>query len=280
MNEPRPLHRLFGLSWMDLFWNTPINVRPELDLSQRQQYLDLALLRTGPGDLPVTLPDGFEELAAHNLVTFKSRQEALDEEALWELVGHFVNYRKQSGPTSEEMLPAAEVRLFAVCARFPHNLAQQVALTRLRDGVYEIRELALRIRVIVAGQLPQAEPNAMLHLFSARQDLRRYGREHYRPRSPDASTVLNQLFTMYDEEETMSDELKEYARKTVEQLLESLPAEERVKGLSAEERVKGLPAEERLKGLPLEDLIRALSPEDREALARQLKTNGSPPQSQ
>ncbi len=55
----------------------------------------------------------------------------------------------------------------------------------------------------------------------------------------------------------MPDQLKEFVRQTIDELLESLPAEERLKGLSAEE------------------VIRALPPETLEALARQLKANGS-----
>jgi hypothetical protein len=78
----------------------------------------------------------------------------------------------------------------------------------------------------------------------------------------------------------MPDKLKEFVRQTIDELLTSLPAEERLKGLPAEERLKGLPAEERLKGLSAEEVVRALSPEAREALARQLKMNGTsaPPQ--
>src|SRR3954447_24480259 len=77
MSEPRPLHRLFGLSWIDFFQGTPVAVETELDLSLRQQFIDLVLIRKGPGPLPRPLPDGFEDLAAHNLGTFKSHQEAL-----------------------------------------------------------------------------------------------------------------------------------------------------------------------------------------------------------
>src|SRR5438477_488441 len=159
MSETRPLHRLFGLSWIDFFRDTPVAVETELDLSLKQQFIDLVLIRKGPGPLPRPLPDGFEDLAAHNLVTFKSHQEALDAWALWELVGHFVNYRKQASPSLDDLLPEGEFRLFAVCARFPHNLAQRVALAPLREGVYEAQGLGLRIRVIVANQLPQQEAN-------------------------------------------------------------------------------------------------------------------------
>jgi hypothetical protein len=274
MSEPRPLHRLFGLSWIDFFQGSAIDVETEMDLSLKQQYVDLVLIRKGPGPIPRPLPDGFEDLAAHNLVTFKSHQEALDAWALCELVGHFVNYRKQSSPSLQDLLPEADYRLFAVCARFPHNLAQQVALTPLRQGVYEIPLITMRIHVIVANQLPQEEHNAMLHLFSAREELLRYGREHYRPHSRETSSLLYQLFKAYSEEPDMPDKLKEFVRETIDELLASLPAEELRKRLSPEERLKGLPAEERLKGLSAEEVLKALPPETLESLIRQLKTNG------
>jgi hypothetical protein len=105
MSEIRPLHRLFGLSWIDFCQGTPIAVETELDLSLKQQFIDLVLIRKGPGQRPRPLPDGFENLAAHNLLTFKSHQKALDAWALWELVGHFVNYRKQASPSLHDLLP-------------------------------------------------------------------------------------------------------------------------------------------------------------------------------
>ncbi len=69
----------------------------------------------------------------------------------------------------------------------------------------------------------------------------------------------------------MSQEMKEFVRQTIDEMLASLPAEERLKGLAAEERLKGLTADE---------VVRALSPEVREALFRQIKTNGSSGQPQ
>src|SRR5947208_9339915 len=104
----------------------------EKDLSLKQQLLDVVLIRKGPGALPRRPPDGFEELAAHNLVSFKSYQEALDGWALNELVGHYVNYRKQASPTMQELLPEADFRLFAVCVRFPRALAGQVTLEAIQ----------------------------------------------------------------------------------------------------------------------------------------------------
>src|SRR5207249_2251683 len=150
-------------SWMDFFQGTDVDVQTEIDLSLKQQFLDVVLVRKGVGPIPRPLPDGFEDLAAHNLITFKSHHEALDEWALWELIGHFVNYRKQTSPSLDDLLPVGDFRLLAVCARFPQGLAQRVEMTPMSAGVYEVVGFALRMRIIVANQLPPVENNALLH---------------------------------------------------------------------------------------------------------------------
>jgi len=76
--EQRPWHRLFGLSWIDFFRGMPVQVELEKDLSLKQQLLAIVLIHKEAATLPCRLPDGFEELAAHNLISFKSHQEALD----------------------------------------------------------------------------------------------------------------------------------------------------------------------------------------------------------
>ena len=96
----------------------------------------------------------------------------------------------------------------------------------------------------------------MLHLFSAREELLRYGREHYRPHSQETSTLLYELFRAYSEEPDMPDKLKEFVRQSIDELLESLPPEQRLKGLTAQE------------------VARALPPDTLQALARLLKANG------
>jgi hypothetical protein len=76
---------------------------------------------------------------------------------------------------------------------------------------------------------------------------------------------LYELFQVYSEDPTMSDQLKEFARESLARIL---------KKMSLEERLEGISAEDRLKGLTPEEFVKALSPETREALARQLKANG------
>jgi hypothetical protein len=125
-------HRLFGLLLTDFFTGSPFIVELEKDLSLRKQLLDDVVVRRGRGEFAGSLPDGFGNLAAHNLITFKSHQESLDDWALKELTGHYVNYRKQMGSAPEPLLPEEEFRLYAVRSRYPHNLASALALRPCR----------------------------------------------------------------------------------------------------------------------------------------------------
>ncbi len=278
MDAQTPWHRLFGVLWLDFFHRLPVAVEMEKDLSLKQQLLDLVILRKEAPELPRRLPDGFEDLAAHNLVSFKSYQEALDGWALNELIGHYVNYRKQVSPSLDELLPETDFRLYAVCVRFPQGMAAQVPLRRLQAGVYEVRHCTGVIRVIVVHELPQEEHNAMLHVLSARPDLRRYGAEHYHPRSPETSTLLYRLLERYRREGVlMPDVLEQFVRETIEAIVKDRETMDAIlKKTPPEERLKGLPPEERLKGLTVEELLAAMPPEIREELARRLKGNGSP----
>ena len=297
MNEPIAWHRLFGLSLVDFFRGMPVDVELEKDLSLKHQLLDVAIIVKGPTVLTCRLPDGLDNLSQHNLLTFKSFREALDGWALDELVSYYVNYRKQVSPSMKELLPKTAFRLYAVCVRFPDALAREVTLIRIQSGVYEVGHFTGVIRVIVIHELPREEHNALLHLFSARMDQIAYGAVNYRQRSTETSTLLRQLVQRYQlEVETMStgiEQLEQFAKQTIENLLKDLPPEERLKGLPPEERLKGLPPEERLKGLPPEErlkglppeerlkgltpeqLLSALSPQERAALAQLLKADSS-----
>ena len=166
MEEQRHWHRLFGMSWTDTFAGLPVLVEMEKDLSQKQQLLDVAIVRTNDEPIPHRLPDGFEDLGAHNLITFKSYQEALGGWALNELVSYYVNYRKQVSPSMNDLLPESDFRLFAVSVRFPQAMSREVPLTRIQEGVYEVRHFTGTIRIVVVHQLPLEEQNAQLHGFA------------------------------------------------------------------------------------------------------------------
>ena len=237
--------RGFGLLLTDFFAGSPYVVEMEKDLSLRKQLLDVVILRKRKGRFAERLPDGFDEIGDHNLITFKSHQEALDDWALKELTGHYVNYRKQLASTGQPLLPESAFRLYAVCSRFPHNLAQAVPWETLQQGVYACRRGTDHIRVVVAGQLPQTENNASLHMFSASADQWSYGTQHYRPRLPETSTLIYQLYKSYRKEGfNMSYTMKDFVKEFTRDHLKELTPEERLKDLTPEERLKDLTPEE------------------------------------
>ena len=263
----RDWHRLFGLLLTDFFTDSPFTVEVERDLSEQQQFLDVVILRRGRGRFSGRLPDGLDGLTAHNLITFKSHHEALDAWAMKELVGHYVAYRKLVSPSPSELLPEDQFRLYAVCARFPHNLSGQAPWQEQGAGVYDCRWGTDVVRVVVAGELPREVHNAPLHLFSASPELVGFGQGAYRRRSEDTSAMLRQLLDKFQGEGfamsyTMEDFRRQYAKEHFAELtpeerreiLDQLPAEKRLAGLPPEQRLAGLPLEQRLAGLSDEQI--------------------------
>src|SRR5215471_18209201 len=193
--EPlRDWHRLFGLLLMDFFSGSPYTVDVERDLSTQQQLLDVVIVRRGRGRFAGRLPDGLEGLRPHNLLTFKSHHEALDAWTMKELIGQDVAYRKLVSPSPSALLPEDQFGLYAVAARFPHNLSGQVPWQQRQAGVYDCRWGTDTVRVVVVGDLPQEPHNAALHLFSAAPELVQFGGGAYQRRSEQTSRLLGQLF--------------------------------------------------------------------------------------
>ncbi len=245
----RDWHRLFGLLLTDFFSGSPFVVEVERDLSQQQQLLDVVIIRRRRGKPAGLLPDGLGDLADHNLITFKSFHEALDDWAIRELIGAYVAYRKLVSRSPSDLLPAERFHLYAVAARFPHNLAAAPLPWQERQpGVYDCRWGLDTIRVVVAGQLPREQHNAPLHLFSASPELVGFAGGAYRRRSEQTSRLLGQLFERLREEGfamsfTMEDFNREYAKEQFKKLtpderrefLQSVPVNELLTFLSAEQ---------------------------------------------
>jgi hypothetical protein len=258
----RDWHRLFGLLLTDYFTGSPFVVELERDLSVQQQLLDVVIVRRGRGRFAGRLPDGLAGLAAHNLLTFKSHHEALDAWAVKELIGHYVAYRKVVSPSPSEMLSEEQFRLFAVCARRPQKLAQQVPWQGRGPGVYDCRWGTDTVRVVVAGELPREAHNAPLHLFSASPDLVHFGGTAYQRRSEDTSQLLDQLFgRLRGEGLAMAYTMRDFRRDYIKEHLPELPRQELedvLQVLPAQARLAGLPAEELLAALPVEQIRKYL----------------------
>ncbi len=287
-------HRLFGLTLTDYFTGSPYDVKLEMDLSLKQQFLDVVIVRRTAEGSTGPLPDGLDNLAEHNLLSYKSLREPLDDTTSDELVGHFVNYRKQVTPADAPLVPKSVCRLYGVSTRFPAKLHRQVPLKRLQEGVHEVFWGNNPIRVIVLSEIPEAPHNALWNLFSGVVERAAYGVSHYRPQLRDASTILNQLYHYYELEGmrmpyTLEDFRREYAdeiEEDIRKLVQHLSPEHRLEGLSPEQRLQGLSPKEllqrlspgqRLEGLSPKELLQQLSPDEIRAYLDSLERNSDKP---
>lgn len=200
------------------------------------------------------------------------------------MVAHYVAYRKLVSPSPSDWLPPGRFRLYAVCARFPHNLAGQVPWQELQAGVYDCRWGLDVVRVIVAGQLPREAHNAPLHLFSASPELVGFGQAAYRQRAAETSLLLGQLFERLREEGfAMSFTMEDFKRQYIKEHFSQLTPEEQreaLERLSPEHRrevLQSLPPEERLAGLSPEARLAGLSEEQVRQLLDQLAAGRAAP---
>lgn len=161
-------HRIFGLALSDFFTGTRYTVELEKDLSLQQQFLDVVVIEQTEGAAVEELPDGLDNLGRHNLASYKSLHQVLDAWTLDELLGHYVNYRKQVSAKfdPQKLLPEEDFRLYAICTREPMKLAGQTEMRRVSEGVYEVLWGSKSIRIIVLSQIPKLPRNAVWQLFS------------------------------------------------------------------------------------------------------------------
>ncbi len=196
-----PLHRLMGYLMVLNFEASPFEVEGEQDLARKKQLLDYVLIRRGSGNPPNPIADGFDNLADHTLISFKSSQESFDEFALRELIGHSVNYENlhESKDYSFKKNP---LLMIALTTHYPRNILddKNVVKKELHPGVFETFHGVIPIRFIVINRLKKESRNAWLLLFSSLDDLVEYGREHTDISETDLSSVLNSLFGIAPEE--------------------------------------------------------------------------------
>ena len=243
-------HRLFGLTLMEVFAGSPFEVELEKELSLKRQRLDVVILRRQSGQFSGRLPDGLDDLGTHNLLSYKSLRQPLDDWTLDELVGHYVNYRKQVSPSLDALLPRDEFRLYGVSTRFPQGLGSQVNLRRLQPGVYEVAWGARPIRVLVLSDMPEGAQNAVWDLFSGVPTKVTSAVTSQWRKPSDMGTIFDQLLERYELEGitvpyTMDDFRRDYAT----ELLNRMKPEDRLRGLAPADRLQGLAPADRLRGL-------------------------------
>src|SRR5262249_31054450 len=160
--------------------------------------------------------------------------------------------------------------LYAVSARYPHNLFGQIPWQKVQEGVYDCQWGTDTIRVVVAGELPREAHNAPLHLFSASPELVGFGQGAYRRRSEQTSRLLEQLFERFREEGlTMTFTMEDFNRQYIKEHFAKLAPEEQreaLERLSHDERRKVLQL------LPVKELLTFLSAEQLQQLHDQLSS--------
>jgi hypothetical protein len=271
-------HRLFGITLIDYFTDTKYHVELEKELNLKKQRLDVIIIEQTKGPPLVEVPDGLENLSKYNLLTYKSHHQPLDAWAIDELLGHYVNYRKQESPSLHKLLPTRNFHLYAVSTRYPYKLAREVTLQKLQTGVYVTVWGPHEVRVIVLSRIPKVARNTLWHLFSGVLDKVEYARTHHHWREANPREILAQMYQQYFNEEvfmsyTMEDFRRDSKRyflakfkENPEDFLEGVSPDDLMKRLSPEDIIKRLSPEDRLKGLSPEDLIKRLSPEVLDAL--------------
>jgi len=274
-------HDLLGAVLIEFFENSPYVVQTEVDLSLRKQYLDFVVIRKSEGELDRPLPDGMSHLSAHNLISFKSHQDTLSFWSILELVAYYVNYRKQVSQSRNDLLPEDQFRLVAITARFPEQLAEQIAMENREPGVYDVHIGPLKIRVLVIRSLPGKPANAMLKLFSAVPAQIEYACRHYRILSQQTTGIVQGLINTYSKEDpSMASTMEEITRKirndaldtaTLDDFLKRFPIDHLLKNVPLDQWLKGVPPEDRLKGMPPEDRLKGLSPQEIDDLLRAIK---------
>lgn len=186
-------------------------------------------------------------------------RESFDAWAVQELIGHYVNYRKQLG--GETLVPETEFSLYAVSTRFPQGLKKQVGFTKLKQGVYEL-DLSIKIRLIVLSQIEKATHNAVWHLFSNVLDSIDYGKKFYHAKSNPSSSI-NLLYEYYQLEGLeMPYTIEEFQKEVAQNHLHFLSSKERLVGVSEEERLEGIPDEKKLAGISVDKRLEGVPIEE------------------
>jgi hypothetical protein len=225
-------------------------------------------------------PDGLEDLAAHNLLSYKAGSQAYDAWALEELVSHYVTYRKLASlrvlrhraadddtPIAEPakaypLLPATDFRCLAIATRFPRKLIKQLppgsCQRSEQPGIFQLRAGTRAVRLVVINDLRPLPHNAPWRLFSSDEAQRRLALQQYHPRS-EIGVHLHNLIAHYKfGDGNMAHTFEDMQREAREWIIEHY-----LDQLAPEERLKGLDAEERLKGLDPEDIFKHYDPEER-----------------
>ena len=258
-------HRLFGLMLEDQFYGSPYRVEVEVDVSRQTQLLDVVVVEHAKNQAwpeADNLPDGLENLKAYNLITFKSHHEALNDWAVKELIGYYVNYRKQISPKNK-LIAQQDFGLYAVCNHYPQTL-KKFLRPGPAEGLYELDWGSDTLRVIVLSQISLEPKNDLWQLFSHQRQQVELACRRYHPHHQEQGTaVIWRIVEAYQLEfPDMAYTFEQFTKEFVADHLNMLSADEVLKRYSPDERLKDLSPDERLKDLSPDERLKDLSPDE------------------
>ncbi len=270
-------HRLFGLMLEDQFYGSPYRVEVEVDVTRQAQFLDVVVVEQEKHQAwpeANSLPDGLNNLKAHNLITFKSHHESLNDWAVKELIGYYVNYRKQISP-KKTLIPQEDFGLYAVCNHYPKNLVPFLRSTDVA-GIYQLHWGCDIIRLIVLSLISPEPKNDLWHLFSHQREQIELACRRYHPHHQKKGTaVIRRIIEAYQLEfPDMAYTFEQFTKEFVADHLNLLSPDEVLKRFSPDERLKDLSPDERLKDLSPDEIADHLSPESLQRLLERVAKKG------
>ncbi len=160
-------HRLGGMVLTPLFNLLGYTTYLEVDLSLKQQLLDVLVVRReniSPKDsgLPKVYWEAFEDFNEHNLISFKSFHESFNGYALMEFHGHAINYQKA------KEVDFNKINLYAITNHYPRKLLKPFEGTEFLTTIKkdEIFDLTLSTVTRVRFVILRTTDNPLLALFS------------------------------------------------------------------------------------------------------------------
>ncbi|MGJ0607117.1 hypothetical protein [Cylindrospermopsis raciborskii] len=245
------------------FYNSPYEVEVEKDLTIRKQLLDIIIIKRYKDSGFNLYPAGLENMSKHNLISYKSIHESFTVWSLMELIGHYVNYRKQTSKSLSNLLPEEDYRLYGLTTHEPTQVMGRLKWKTVSEGVYDIECVTMNVRLIVLSKIPKSANNELWRLFSARAEVVEEAISHYQEsyRKSEYSILMQQLYEFYLKEKLpMTYTLEQFKKDFVISHLREIPTEEVLKQYSLEE-IKQYSPKELLKQYSLEE-IKQYSPKE------------------
>ena len=202
-------HRGLDMALKPLFQRKGFDSMPELDVSQKEQIIDIVTVRRMSESelqelrqdsssiyaepIPDVYWEVFETFNDYNLISFKSYSESFNGFSLMEFYGHFVNYCKSNQRDEDD------VNLYAIVNHYPRLILNSIKDTELltvvkENEIYDVCAMDMRpIRFIICRETD----NPILAMFSGivEKSLKSYERVLEETRLlDDVSGVFREFF--------------------------------------------------------------------------------------